>query len=126
MFVKFFFTNGMDDVIFSTINDSFSIIYDLGEKVGEMVKFRLKEMILKKSYEENRVIHLQDIAKEIGVSIGTVSRIANSDGDYNTTTENLAKLCRYFNCTPNDLMTIVPDPEEEQSQDREKREGNSI
>ena len=87
-----------------------------------MVKFRLKEMILKKSYEENRVIHLQDIAKEIGVSIGTVSRIANSVGDYNTTTENLAKLCRYFNCSPNDLMTVVPDPGEGEGQDREKEQ----
>lgn len=74
-----------------------------------MVKFNLKELILKKAYEEKRKINLRDIAKETGISIGTVSRIANSMGDCNTTTDNFAKLCRYFDCTPNDLMTIVDD-----------------
>lgn len=74
------------------------------------MKFNLKELILRMSYEEKRRILLQDVAQEAGVSLTTISRIANSKGDYNTTTDNVAKLCRYFKCTPNDLMTIVPDP----------------
>ncbi|QTA83876.1 HTH domain-containing protein, Cro/C1-type [Desulfonema limicola] len=85
------------------------------------MRFKLKEMILKRSYEENKVIPLRDIAKATGISSGTISRIANSFGDYNTTTDNLAKLCQYFDCTPNDLMTIVPDPPVKDTQGAESK-----
>ncbi len=74
-----------------------------------MVKFRIKELLAKKQFEEEKTITLTDVAKEAGITRNTLSRIANSRGDYNTTTDNIEKLCIYFDCTPNELMIIVPD-----------------
>lgn len=70
------------------------------------IKFNIKELISHKSYEEKRTIRLQDVAEESGVGIATLSRCANSKGNYHTSTAQIEKLCKYFNCTPNDLMTI--------------------
>ncbi|MBN2468740.1 MAG: helix-turn-helix domain-containing protein [Deltaproteobacteria bacterium] len=38
-----------------------------------------------------------------------LSKIANSKGFYNTTAETIERLCRYFACTPNDLISIIAD-----------------
>ncbi len=73
-----------------------------------MIKYNLKELIAKKEFEEQRRISMVAIAKEIGVSRATLSKIANSKGDYSTKTEYIEKLCHYFNVTSDQLMTIIP------------------
>jgi putative transcriptional regulator len=78
---------------------------------GNLIKFNLKELLIRKGFAEKRTIPLQEVASVTGIGISTLSRIANSKGDYHTTTLQLEKLCRYFKCTPNDFMTIIPDPE---------------
>ena len=75
-----------------------------------MIKYNLKELIAKKEFEEKRRISLSEVAKEIGISRVTLSKIANSKGNYSTKTEYIEKLCEYFSVTPDQLMTIVPDP----------------
>jgi putative transcriptional regulator len=50
----------------------------------------------------------------------TLSKIANSKGDYNTTTDHIEKLCVYFGCTTNDLMTIIPEEREEKKEGKKK------
>jgi len=50
----------------------------------------------------------------------TLSKIANGKGDYNTTTDHIEKLCLYFGCIPNALMTIIP------REGYEKKEGKKI
>ena len=75
-----------------------------------MIKYNLKELIAKKEFEEKRRISLSEVAKEIGISRVTLSKIANSKGNYSTKTEYIEKLCEYFDVTPDQLMTIVPDP----------------
>lgn len=77
---------------------------------GTLVKFNLKELIAQKSFNENRSITLGEVARETGIGVATVSRIANSRGRFHTTTLQIEKLCRYFGCTPNDLITLLPDP----------------
>ena len=77
-----------------------------------MIKYNLKELIAKKEFQEKRRISLGEIAKEIRVSRATVSKIANSKGDYSTKTEYIEKLCKYFGCTTDEFMTILPDPPE--------------
>ena len=77
---------------------------------GSVVKFNLKELVARKSFEENRTISLHEVAKETGIGVATVSRIANSRGRFHTSTQQIEKLCRYFGCTPNDLITLLPDP----------------
>ncbi len=89
-------------------------------EMGEsLIKFNLKELLAKKGFAEKKTIHLQELASTTGIGISTLSRIANSKGDYHTTTLQIEKLCRYFGCTPNDLITIIPNPpaSEESTQD---------
>ena len=76
-----------------------------------MIKYNLKELLAKKEFQEKRRIPLSNIAKEIGISRTTLSKIANSKGDYSTKTEYIEKLCIYFDVTTNELMTILPDPD---------------
>lgn len=77
-----------------------------------VIKFNIKELIARKEYEERRTISLHEVAGEVGMGIATLSRIANSRGGYHTSTAQIEKLCRYFGCTPNDLITILPDDPE--------------
>ena len=77
-----------------------------------MIKYNLKELISKKEFREKRRISLSDIAKQVGISRTTLSKIANSRGNYSTKTEYVEKLCKYFECTPDEFMTILPDPPE--------------
>jgi len=76
-----------------------------------MIKFNMKEMIARKAFEEKRSISLSDVAEATGIGPATISRMANSKGDYHCSTSQIEKLCRYFGCTPNDLIRLVPDIE---------------
>jgi putative transcriptional regulator len=60
-----------------------------------MIRFRLKELIADKAFQEDRKITLEEIANATGVHRTTLSKVANQKG-YNTTTDVLDKLCDYF------------------------------
>jgi putative transcriptional regulator len=53
-----------------------------------------------------------ELAKGTGIHRTTLSKIANTRS-YNTTTDNIDKLCEFFNCQIDDLMQYVDkvDPE---------------
>ena len=74
-----------------------------------MIQFHFKRLLADKEFREKRSITLIEIAEETGISRVTLSKIGNSKGDYNTTSDIIEKLCLYFGCTPNDFMTIVPE-----------------
>ena len=48
---------------------------------------------------------LQEAAKLTGYAMNKLGR------DEPVTTDVLAKVCRCLNCTPDDIMDILPDPE---------------
>lgn len=73
-----------------------------------MIRFRLKELISEEEFRSGKRITLGSIAQVTGIKQPTLSRIAGTRG-YNTTTDNIDKLCRYFNCKVSDLMEYVPD-----------------
>lgn len=73
-----------------------------------MIRFKLKELIAEKEFQESRVITLAEIAKETGIHRATLSKIANERG-YNTGTENVDRLCAYFDCEIQDLIQRVPE-----------------
>ena len=75
-----------------------------------MIRFRLREMIIEREFTEGRRISLEEIARGTGIQRPTLSRIAGQRG-YNTTTDNIDKLCRYFGCDVDKLMEYVPDEE---------------
>ncbi len=61
-----------------------------------MIRYRLKELIANKGFQEGRRVTLEEVAKETGVHRTTLSKIANQKG-YKTNTEVLDKLCKFFN-----------------------------
>lgn len=71
-----------------------------------MIRFRLKELIADKGFQENRRVTLDEISKETGIHRTTLSKIANQRG-YNTTTDILDKLCVYFEVDLQELAQFV-------------------
>ena len=85
-----------------------------------MIQFHFKQLLADKEFKEKRSFSILEVAEKTGISRVTISKIANSKGDYNTTTDHIEKLCLYFECTPNDLMTIIPEKNGE-GKKREKK-----
>lgn len=79
-----------------------------------MIRFRLKELIAEKEFQEGRNITLEEISQKSGIHRVTLSRISNKKG-YVTTTEILDKLCTYFGVTTGEVAEHLPDPVEEDS-----------
>lgn len=75
---------------------------------GLMIRFRFKELISNMEFKTGKRVTLVNIAQATGIKQPTLSRIAGTRG-YNTTTDNIDKLCRYFGCKVSDIMEYVPD-----------------
>ena len=73
-----------------------------------MIRFLLKELIAEYEFTNAKRITLDFISKETGIHKVTLSRISSQRG-YNTTTDNIGKLCTFFGCTVDKVMTYVPD-----------------
>jgi DNA-binding Xre family transcriptional regulator len=69
-----------------------------------MIEIHLTQMMLNKSAEQKRLITIDEIAKETGLGRNTLSRIKNNS-DHKTTTDVIDKLCAYFDCKIEDLVT---------------------
>lgn len=72
-----------------------------------MIRFRLKELLAEKGFQENRRVTLDEVSQETGIHRTTLSKIANQRG-YNTGTENIDRLCAYFDCKVEDIIEYVP------------------
>lgn len=73
-----------------------------------MIRFLLKERLSDREFDEKRRITLDEVARETGISRNTLSRLANQFG-YNTTTDVLSRLCKYFDCEIGELAEYVDD-----------------
>lgn len=71
-----------------------------------MIRIKLKQLLDDKAFKERRRVTLNEVSECTGIARATVNRIANKPG-YNTTTDNIDALCRYFVCTPCDLLEFV-------------------
>lgn len=74
-----------------------------------MLIVNLKELMVKKGAIIRRRIAYKDINEATGIGISTLSRIANNP-NHNISKAHIEKLCKYFDCSTEDLMTIIPDP----------------
>ncbi len=72
-----------------------------------MIRFRLKEMLAEKGFQENRRVTLDEVSKATGIHRTTLSKIANQRG-YNTGTEQVDRLCAYFGCRVEEIIEYVP------------------
>ena len=72
-----------------------------------MLRFKIKELIAKKEFEQGRRITIGEVAQATGLHRMTLSKMINQRG-YNTGTENLDRLCGYFNCRIEDIVEYIP------------------
>lgn len=73
-----------------------------------MLRFKIKEMIAKKEFDDGRRITINEIAEATDIHRMTLSKMINHKG-YNTGTENINRLCAFFNCSIQDLVEYIPD-----------------
>ena len=76
--------------------------------IDEMLRFKIKELIGKKEFDENRRVTIGEIAEVTGVNRMTISKMINHKGA-NTGTDNINNLCNYFKCSLTDLVEYIPD-----------------
>jgi len=79
-----------------------------------MLRFKIKELLAKKEFDEGRRITLTEVAESAGIHRMTLSKIVNQKG-YSTVTDNIDSLCNYFQCKIEDLVEYIPDRIEEES-----------
>ncbi|KZZ13465.1 transcriptional regulator [Oleiphilus sp. HI0079] len=73
-----------------------------------MIRFKLKEMIAKKEFSDGERVTVAAVAEATGIHRMTISKLINHRGT-NTGTDNVSKLCEYFDCKVEDLIEYVPD-----------------
>jgi len=73
-----------------------------------VIRFRLKELIADREFHTGKRITFEEISVATGIHRTTLSKLANQRG-YNTTTDNLDKLCSYFECPIEKLVEHIPD-----------------
>lgn len=81
-------------------------------KVFHMIRFRLKERIAEKEFQEGRRVTMEEISQATGIHRTTLSKIANNKG-YNTTTDVLDKLCEYFSVELEQVAEYIEEKDRE-------------
>ncbi len=71
-----------------------------------MIRFYLQKMISEKQYREDRRITMAEITEATGINRVTLSKMINQKG-YSTVTDNLDKLCKFFDCKLEDIAEYV-------------------
>ncbi len=73
-----------------------------------MIRYRLRELMAEHLFKTGKRVTFDGIAKETKIHRTTLSKIANQRS-YNTTTDNIDRLCKFFECQIGDLMEYVED-----------------
>ena len=73
-----------------------------------MLRYKLKELIADKEFRERRRITVQELAQATGITRNTLSKMLNQYGA-SVRSENLDRLCAYFECRIEQLVGYVPD-----------------
>ncbi len=75
-----------------------------------MIRFRLQELLAEKQFRDGKRATLTDLSVATSINRVTLSKMVNQRG-YSTVTDNLDRLCKYFNCKLSDLAEYIPDDE---------------
>lgn len=73
-----------------------------------MLRYKLKELTAEKEFRERRRVTVQEIAEATGITRNTLSKMLNQHGA-SVRSENLDRLCAYFDCRIEQLVEYVPD-----------------
>lgn len=80
----------------------------------QMLRFKIKEQIANKEFNEGRRVTIGEVAEAAGIHRMTLSKLINQKG-YNTGTENLDRLCAFFECDIGELVEYIPNSTESNS-----------
>lgn len=75
-----------------------------------MIRYRLRELMADHQFKTGSRLTFEELATATGIHRTTLSKIANTRS-YNTTTDNIDKLCQFFNCAVENLMQYVEQSE---------------
>ena len=73
-----------------------------------MIRFRIQELLAEKQFTEGKRVTMSQLSIDTGINRVTLSKMVNQRG-YSTVTDNLDKLCRYFDCSLDKLAEYVPE-----------------
>lgn len=76
-----------------------------------MIRFLINELLSEKQFKEGRRITLIEVSEATGINRMTLSKMINHKG-YSTVTDNLDKLCGFFDCKIDDLVEYIPEKPE--------------
>lgn len=71
-----------------------------------MIRYRLRELMADYQFKTGKRLTFDELAKTTEIHRTTLSKIANMRS-YNTTTDNIDRLCKFFECQVGDLMEYV-------------------
>ena len=71
-----------------------------------MIRFRLLELMADYQYKHNKKLTFDELAEETKIHRATLSKIANQR-NAQTRTENIDRLCKFFQCQVGDVMEYV-------------------
>jgi putative transcriptional regulator len=77
-----------------------------------MIRFRLQELLAEKQFREGRRTTLTELSEATSINRVTLSKMVNQRG-YSTVTDNLDRLCKFFNCTVGDIAEFIPEDEQQ-------------
>lgn len=73
-----------------------------------MIRFLINELLSEKQFKEGRRITLIEVSEATGINRMTLSKMINHK-NYSTVTDNLDKLCTFFECKIEDLIEYIQD-----------------
>lgn len=73
-----------------------------------MIRYKLQELIAEKQFKEGHRVTLTELTEVTGINRVTLSKLVNHRG-YSTVTDNIDRLCKFFDCKVEDLMEYVPE-----------------
>ena len=72
-----------------------------------MIRFKLQERLTAVSFKLGRRVTLEEVASATGIHRTTLSRLSNPRGA-NITSDNLDRLCNFFDCQLHELAEYIP------------------
>lgn len=73
-----------------------------------MIRMNLAKLHADRCFALGRKIEWREVAEQSEIHRVTLSKMVNQRG-YNATIANVDRLCRYFACSVEDLLTYIPD-----------------
>ena len=73
-----------------------------------MIRMNLAKLHADLCFAQGRKIEWREVAEQSEIHRVTLSKMVNQRG-YNATVANVDRLCRYFKCKIEDLLTYIPD-----------------